>query len=454
MQKIRSSTKMSKQYDVVIIGAGVTGTALLYTLSKYTDIQSIALVEKYNDVATLNSNASQNSQTLHFGDIESNYTLEKVKKVNTSTNMIVKYCEQYNYLDKIIFKYNKMLIGSGLKEVEFLKTRYKEFKTIFKDIELWDKEAIKKIEPNIILDEYGQDREENIVALGTRDAYCAADYGKLSHSFIDNAKQQNKDVEVYLNNKVTKMVKNNDGSIDIETNQKQLSAKFVVVDAGAHSLFLAHQMGIGLDYGTLPVCGSYYYADLSKLSSKVYTIQNPKLPFAAIHGDPDITDGINNKMRLGPTALSLPKLERYKHGTGLEFWKSFNFDSNVFKVLWELIRDSEIRNFIIKNFIFEIPFFGKRLFLKEARKIIPSLDIEDISYSKNIGGIRPQVIDKTNQKLLLGEVSLEEGSIIFNMTPSPGASSCLGNALIDTKKVCAFLNANFDEENLNKDLID
>ena len=446
-------TKQNKQYDVIIIGAGVTGTALLYSLSKYTDIQSIALIEKYNDVAPLNSDASQNSQTLHFGDIESNYTLEKVQKVNTSTGMIVKYCQQYGYLDKIVFKYNKMLLGIGAKEVDFIKNRYKEFKDIFPQAELWDKATIKAMEPNIILDEYGQDRPEDIIAYGTKDAYSAADYGKLSHSFVDNAKQQDKDIKVYLNNKVIKISKNSDGGVDIQTNQEQFSAKFVVVDAGAHSLFLAHQMGIGLNYSTLPVCGSYYYADLSKLSSKVYTVQNPKLPFAAIHGDPDVEDGIDNKMRLGPTALSLPKLERYKSGTALEFWQSLNFDKNVFKVLWELIKDSEIRNFILKNFVFEIPFIGKRVFLQEARKIIPSLDADEISYSKNIGGIRPQVIDKGNQKLLLGEVSLEEGPIIFNMTPSPGASSCLGNALKDTKKVCTFLNANFDEASLNKDLI-
>ncbi|MBI2591076.1 MAG: malate:quinone oxidoreductase, partial [Candidatus Brennerbacteria bacterium] len=53
-----------KKYDVLIIGGGVSGTALFYMLSKYTNISKIALVEKYNKVAQVNSRGRNNSQTL------------------------------------------------------------------------------------------------------------------------------------------------------------------------------------------------------------------------------------------------------------------------------------------------------------------------------------------------------------------------------------------------------
>ena len=35
-----------KEFDVVIVGAGVTGTALAYILTNFTTIKNIALVEK------------------------------------------------------------------------------------------------------------------------------------------------------------------------------------------------------------------------------------------------------------------------------------------------------------------------------------------------------------------------------------------------------------------------
>ena len=69
------------QTDVLIVGGGVCGTALLFELSRYTDLGHLTLVERYDQLAQVNSKASSNSQTIHCGDIETNYTLEKALKV-------------------------------------------------------------------------------------------------------------------------------------------------------------------------------------------------------------------------------------------------------------------------------------------------------------------------------------------------------------------------------------
>lgn len=74
-------------YDVAIVDGGISGASLLYLLTRYTDIESIALLEKY-DLATLNSNSKNNSQTLHFGDIKTNYSVQKA----TETKHVHKWC--------------------------------------------------------------------------------------------------------------------------------------------------------------------------------------------------------------------------------------------------------------------------------------------------------------------------------------------------------------------------
>ncbi len=440
-------------YDVIVIGGGVSGAALFYELGRYTDVKKICLLEKYGSLASLNSNGSANSQTIHCGDIETNYTLEKAAKVKRTAKMVEKYCLQYGYEDKVIFSHQKMALGVGYEEVDYIKNRYKEFKSLYPYLELYTKEQLKIIEPAVVLDKDGKERPEDIIAMGAQGEYTTVDFKALSDSFIDNTlKIEDKVTDVFFNNEV-KNIQKIGSTYHIQTTMSQFTADFVVVDAGAHSLFLAHQMGHGLDYGCLPMAGSFYMGNRKILNGKVYMVQNPKLPFAALHGDPDIL--VNGFTRFGPTALMLPKLERFKPGTYLDFFKTLRLDFTVIKIFLDLFKDSDIRNYVLKNFMFEVPYINKKLFIQDARKIVPSLSDEDISYAKGFGGVRPQILDKKNQKLMLGEASINTGEgIIFNMTPSPGATSCLGNAVRDVEAICDYLNLTFDKDKFNDELVE
>jgi len=54
---------------------------------------------------------------------------------------------------------------------------------------------------------------------------------------------------------------------------------------------------------------------------------------------------------------------------------------------------------------------------------------------------------------MLGEASINPGNgIIFNMTPSPGATSCLGNAERDMHEIVKHLGLDYDEVQFLKDL--
>ncbi|WP_456057630.1 FAD-dependent oxidoreductase [Campylobacter hominis] len=445
-----------KHYEVVVIGGGITGAALLYELARYTDIKNIALVEKYEGIATLNSKGTANSQTIHCGDIETNYTFEKAKKVKRTADMVVKYGLQYGYQNKFMFANQKMVMGVGEREVDIIKERFEIFKELYPYLELFEKEKLKEIEPKIVFDENGNERPENIISMGVqKEVYTTINYGAMAISLTENAKkQENKTCDVFLNTEVLGITHIGDKFFLRTRNNMAISANFVVVDAGAHSLWLAHRMGYGKNMGCLSMAGSFYLTKQHLLNGKVYMVQNPKLPFAALHGDPDIlADGCT---RFGPTALALPKLERYKGLKSVpEYFQTLNFSKEVVQILWDLIKDSDIRNYVFRNYLFEIPEIGKKLFVEDAKKIVPSLKTEDIYYAKGFGGVRPQVLNRTEKKLMLGEASIDtEKGIIFNMTPSPGATSCLGNAEQDVKKVCAFLNKTFDEQKFTAELVD
>ncbi|WP_104640785.1 FAD-dependent oxidoreductase [Helicobacter bizzozeronii] len=445
---------MKRDFDVVIVGGGVSGCALLWTLSQYTDLKKIALVERRSGLAKVSSNAKANSQTIHDGAIETNYTAQKAKKVRLAAEKLKNYALNKNLQNTVIFEMQKMAIGVGDKECAFITKRHEEFQEIYPGLTFFDKAKIKQIEPKVILGQQGLDRPENVVGSGFEKYWCGMNFELLSENFVEEAMKIHSENHVFFNFKVSRIESCMDDEwAVISTEGDEIYGKFVLVDAGSYSLPLAQSMGYGLELGCLPVAGSFYFVPGNLLRGKVYTVQNPKLPFAALHGDPDVW--IKGKTRLGPTAFAMPKLERNKSLLKGVSWELFKMDFNpdVMGIVYDLFSERDIRNYVFKNFVFELPFFGKRKFLHDARKIIPSLYLGDLQYAYGFGEVRPQVLDRTRKKLELGEKKIVTGrGITFNMTPSPGATSCLENALKDAKEIAEYLGARLDVERFYEEL--
>ena len=438
------------KHDILIVGGGVSGTALLYTLSKYTDVKNIGLIEKYSDFGLVNSASTMNSQTLHLGDIETNYSFEKAKGVKWSADMVMKYLEaekERNSKNKLFTKYSKMVLAVGKDQVNTLSERFKSFSKLYPNLRMIGKEEIGSLEPRVL---EGRDPDQELLALVTQDGYTV-DFGQLCHSFVKNAKEANPEISIYLSTKALKIIKEDD-FFKVITDNGEFEASAVVVTAGSHSLKIAKSLGYGKNYSILSMSGSFYVGP-KVLNGKVYTIQAPKLPFAAIHGDPEVHNG--NVTRFGPTAKPIFLLERYNNSTFFEYWKTFGFSIKPVLSILNITFDKVIFNFLIKNVIYDLPFFGKRAFLKEIRKIVPNIKLDEITFAKGVGGTRPQIINNTTKKLEMGEAKIVGEKIIFNITPSPGASTCLGNAYEDTLKLMDFLvhKFKFNKELFENDLV-
>lgn len=433
--------------QVTIIGGGISGAALLLMLARYSDVESVTLFEKYDKPASLNSSPKANSQTLHIGDIETNYDLAKARKVSASSAMVANFITHFGYEGEVGFRGTKMVLAVGTEEIARLQARYRDFAGLFDYLELWDAAALRQLEPLLM-----EGRSEPVMAMGARERITTVDYGKLAETFIAHAKEERCSVDLNFETEVTSISRKWDKYL-IHTNQGEFLSDMVIVNAGAHSLLLAHEMGYGKAYAMLPIGGSFYFAKRKLLNSKVYTMQNPKLPFAAVHGDPDLTAGW--KTRFGPTAFAMPKLERYHDIEIRNLFEMLSLDRSVLEVYMDLMKDKDIRDYILRNFVHELPGIGSESFIKEARKIIPSLQSSDIHYAQGYGGMRPQIIDKRSKTLLLGEAKIDTGEgIIFNMTPSPGASSCLGNALEDARIICEYLGKDLLTRKIKKELCD
>ena len=436
-----------REYDVLIIGGGISGATLLYDLALHSDVQRMCLIEKYDHLDPLNSNAHSNSQTLHCGDIETNYNREKADHVRGGADMMLQFVNNASGDETLKRKYGKILLGVGVEEVETIKERFSTISDLFPTLTEVDANAIAEIEPNVALID-GKMREELIYGLYNPDGY-AIDYGRVTENCVAQAQMvQDKVVDVKLSTEAKKLTRTENGFEVRVKNGETLHCKFLVVSAGTYSLHLAQTMGKGKHFSVLPVSGSFYFAP-EVLHGKVYTVQNPKLPFAAVHGDPDMTKP--NVTRFGPTALMLPVLERFNAKTAMGFLESFHFTAGTAKTLFHLMKDKEIREFIYRNIGYEIPVHGKKTFLKEVQKIVPSMKVDDLDFADHTTGVRPQLIDEEKGELLMGAAKFSDGDgVIFNMTPSPGATSAFANAAEDLVAVTKYLGNNINQESFKE----
>ncbi len=432
-------------FDVVIVGGGVTGTALLSVLSRYTNIGSIAFLEKNANVAEVNSHPLNNAQTSHDGGTETNYNLEHALEVQHAARLLRAYVEKRKVpgLFKIT---NRMVLGVGADEVAQLAARFDAFKKHYQDLRLVSHEELRVIEPKLM---EGRDPHERVCALVSDQGY-AIDYQVLSMSFLGDAAVSRMKIERHLNTAVLNVKR--DGDIyRLTTSKGEVSGRVVVFAAGSYSLLFAQMLGHGMDLAILPVAGSFFSAG-PLLNGKVYRCQIEGMPFAAIHGDPDVLN--QSDTRFGPTTKPLPLMERHRYRTFTDFTKLPLFSIRGLIALMKILWSKRLFTYVVRNALYDVPVIGKLLFLREARVIVPTLRYRDLKLRRGVGGIRPQIVNLTTGKLEMGDKTIVADNCIFNTTPSPGASVCLANAVRDAARVVSFLGSEyrFDQEGMERDL--
>ena len=419
---------MQKRYDVIIVGGGITGCALLYTLSRYTSIKSILLLEKYDALAMLNSSASSNSQTLHFGDIETNYTKEHSLKTKEDAERVLYYARRLHGDAKrrIIMPVQKMVLGVGSEEVEGLEKGYHSWlKNIFPGLSLLGKKELERIEPNVV---NGRDKREEIGALLSDKGYMV-NFGLLAKQLAKDARVRGKKIDIILGARVIEATPRVSG-YKVLTNKGEFYGGFVEFASGSYSLYFAKSMGYDKGLTILSIGGNFFYSK-KVLRGKVYRVQKGGIPFAAVHGDPDITrPGIT---RFGPTVTVPLELEKGHPETFTDYMKVFDFNEPTFESISNILFNKDIESILRRNAVYALPEIGRYEFLKmEAGVIVPSLKVGDLHFASGTGGIRPQIIDEKKRNLLLGASKLYGDNVVFNITPSPGASSALGSGLEDS----------------------
>lgn len=411
----------------------------------------MALIEKEPGSGLINSSPTNNSQTLHEGDIETNYNFDKAKAVKHKASFTREYVRQSS-IEGLSLQGPKMVLAVGSTEVSFLRERFATFSELYPTLKILEKDEIAHYEPKLM---EGRSPEQKVLALYNPDG-LTVNYTKLAESLVDEAtrvfKLKPKRTLDTLFSTTVKEVRRYKEGFELITTDSVIYTRFLSVCAGAHSMYFAKILKIddAKNLSLLNVAGNFYHTP-KLLNSKVYTVQNPKLPFSAVHGDPDILD--STKTRYGPTTRIVFALERHKLSTVIDYLSTVKPFIGSMLAYMRILSDSSFFWYASKhNLLFSLPYIGNFLFAREVRKIIPSITSKDIRLAKGQGGVRPQIVNtKAKRPLNLGEAKLSGKHVLFNVTPSPGATTCIYNALIDISVISKTLNATFLDTEVTQD---
>ena len=227
-------------YDILIIGAGVTGALITRELSRFN--LSILLLDKENDVGNVTSSA--NSAIIHSGYDPLPGTL-KAKLNVLGCKKYPKLCEE---LDVSFSKCGTLTVVDDPSQWTKFKELIERSKLNGVDIEILNPEQVKKLEPNIT--------DSCLGALLAKEAGIINPFELVSHA-VENAVDNG--VKLALNEEVIDIIEEKDFFI-VKTKNNEYRSKIVINAAGLYSDKIASMIE-PISWNIIPRKGEYLLLD-------------------------------------------------------------------------------------------------------------------------------------------------------------------------------------------------
>ena len=266
-------------FDVLVVGAGVSGAFIARELTKYN--LKTAVIEKEADVAMGTSKA--NSAIVHAGYDAEPGTNKAIFNV-LGNKLMEKVTDELDVPFKRIGSY--VIAFSDEESAELQKLLDKGIKNNVPDMKILDREEIRKSEPGI---------SENVTAaLYAPTAGIVCPY-ELTVGAIENAVSNG--AELFLETEVISITSKK-GYFNIETNKGDFQSKYVVNAAGVYADKVALMVGDST-YTIKPRKGEYLLLDKSQgnlLKKVIFQVPSSKGKGILV------TPTVDGNLLIGPNA--------------------------------------------------------------------------------------------------------------------------------------------------------
>ena len=274
-------------YDIIIIGAGVTGSSVARELSRYN--ANICVLEKGEDVCTGTSKA--NSAIVHAGFDAAEGSM--MAKMNVRGNeMMTQLAEDLD----IPFKRNGAMVVCIHKEaLDGLKTLYNRgIANGVKELRILNREEALEMEPNL------SENVQGALYAPTSGIICPF---ILNIAMAENAAENG--VEFRFNTQVEDIKADADGIWHLRTNNGEYTAKYVINAAGVHADII-HNMVSENKIHITPRRGDYCLLDKEVGGHVKHTIfpQPTNLGKGVL-----VSPTVHGNLIVGPTAVDIEDKE-------------------------------------------------------------------------------------------------------------------------------------------------
>ncbi len=387
----------NNEFDIIIVGGGIVGLAAAYKINIKYPFKKILVLEKEKEVAF--HQTGHNSGVIHSGMYYKPGSY-KAKTCVEGRKELVAFAKEHKIPHDIC---GKVVVATDASELEHMnRVLNNAIANGVEGIEKINSKKIKEIEPFC----------EGIEGLWVP---CTGiiDYADVSRKYVDLIQSKFSASKVLTEQEVIAFEKHA-GYTNVITQREIFRGNYIITCAGLQSDRIAKKEGAKTDTAIVGFRGDYY--DLSdkgkwKVRNLIYPVPNAKYPFLGVH----FTRMIKGGTECGPNAVFVFKREGY---TKTDFSFKDTTEALSFGGTWK---------FFGKNMKFAIDeyhgAFSKTFFLKRLRKLIPTLEMDDLKPGR--AGVRAMALAPEGNMIDDFKIELNGNAIHVLNAPSPAATASL-----------------------------
>ncbi|GAB4297760.1 MAG: L-2-hydroxyglutarate oxidase [Ignavibacteriaceae bacterium] len=399
---------MINNYDVVIIGGGITGVSVAYNILQKSD-KKVLILEAEDNLAM--HQTGNNSGVIHSGLYYKPGSL-KAKNCVDGRNRLYRFCQEhgirYEKCGKLVVAVKK----NQLQMLDELERRGRE--NGLSGLQKLNSDQLKEYEPY----------SAGIAALHVPET------GIINFKeFVFKIAEiiRDKDGEIKTGHKFIGLISEGNKLI-VRTSKDEFPARVLVNCGGLYSDRIAQKCGINPSLQIIPFRGEYYKLKKEReylVKNLIYPVPDPEFPFLGVH----FTRMIDGGVEAGPNAVLAFKRTGYK-----------KTDISPADLL-EMIRYKGFRKMVYKYYKTGLQEFyrslSKKQFVNSLKTLIPEISKDYLITGG--AGVRAQAVEPDGRLVDDFRIIETEKMVHVLNAPSPAATASLSIGDFIAQKVLMHL---------------